>query len=687
MGPPPTAGTAARPVARQRTAGPQPDVEQLAIDTVRTLTMDAVEEASSGHPGMPMAMAPVAYLLFTRVMRHNPIDPRWPDRDRFVLSAGHGSMLLYAALHLSGYDLSLNDIRAFRQWDSRTPGHPERDPLYAAPGVETTTGPLGQGFANGVGMAMAERFLRERYGPDLIDHRTYAICSDGDLMEGVASEAASLAGHLGLGRLVYVYDDNGITIDGGTDLSFAGEDVEARFRAYGWQVLTVADANDLVAAESALWEARAEEKCPSLIRVRSVIAYPAPGKQGTSGAHGAPLGKQEVRATKLALAVDPEARFHVPQEVYDAWDAGARGERLQAEWRSHFETWRDERPDLAREWDRAWRGRAEPELGDALPGFDPAEKPTLATRAASGMVLQALAPLAPTMVGGSADLAESVKTGLAGEAAFARDRAGRNVHWGVREHAMAAAVNGLALHGGIVRPFGSTFLVFSDYMRPAIRLSALMRLPVTWVFSHDSLGLGEDGPTHQPVEHLAALRAIPGLTVIRPADAAETAEAWRVILEGLDGPACLVLSRQGVPVLERGGELAPAEGLASGAYVLAAAPEALEERAVLVGTGSEVAVALAARGELAGEGVGARVVSMPSWELFAAQDAGVQEQVMPPGLPRVSIEAAATFGWERWVDRAVGVDRFGASAPGDVVLRNLGITPGAAAAAVRELLA
>ncbi|HEV3377819.1 MAG TPA: transketolase, partial [Thermoleophilaceae bacterium] len=528
-------------------------VDRLCIDTIRTLTMDAVQRANSGHPGMPMAMAPVAYLLYTCYMRHNPRDPAWPDRDRFVLSAGHGSMLLYSVLHLCGYDVSLDEIKRFRQWGSLTPGHPERIlGGHETPGVETTTGPLGQGFANGVGMAMAERFIRERYGAEIMDHRVFAICSDGDLMEGVAAEAASLAGHLGLGRIVYIYDDNHISIDGATTLSFDTEDVDARFSSYGWHVEAVEDANDLLALSRALETAIAEEERPSLIRVRSTIAWPAPNARGTAAAHGAPLGEGEVRATKEALGWDPDLDFHVPSEVYEAFRACvARGEELQREWQRRLARWRAQDSARAAEWERAWQGRPAEGLAEALPSFDPAEAGALATRAAGSAVMQAFKPYVPTMLGGSADLAESTKTEFKGDPSFGRERAGRNVHFGVREHAMGAVVNGMALLGGIVKPYGSTFLIFSDYMRPPIRLSALMRLPVVWVFSHDSVALGEDGPTHQPVEHYATLRAIPGLTVIRPADAAETAEAWRVALEDCDGPVCLLLTRQAVPVLDR----------------------------------------------------------------------------------------------------------------------------------------
>jgi transketolase len=657
-----------------RAAGPGA-VDRLCVDTIRTLAMDAVQAANSGHPGMPMAMAPVAYVLFARVMRHNPRDPRWPDRDRFVLSAGHGSMLLYAALHLCGYDVSLQDLKAFRQWGSLTPGHPE---YGLTPGVETTTGPLGQGFANGVGMAMAERFLRERYGPEVCDHHTFAICSDGDLMEGVASEAASLAGHLGLGRIVYFYDDNGITIDGETALSFDSEDVDARMRAYGWHVVSVPDANDLSALQRAVDAATAEEQRPSLIRVRSVIGFGSPNKAGSSVSHGAPLGEEEVRAAKLALGWDPDRHFHVPGEVREAFsEVCRRGEQGQRTWESRVKRWRATHPDQGLEWECAMRGHPLPGVDDAWPVFDEGE---LATRSASSRAMQAFAPFIPTMVGGSADLASSVGTRLKGEVDYERARAGRNIHWGVREHAMAGAVNGLALHGGIVRPYGSTFLQFSDYMRPAIRLSALMCLDVVWLFSHDSVGLGEDGPTHQPIEHLASLRAIPGLTVIRPADARETVVAWQVILEQLRGPVCLVLSRQALPVLDRDA-LAPAEGLSRGGYVLADGADA-----IIVATGSEVCTALAGRALLADAGIGARVVSMPSLELFAEQSNAYRDSVLPPGVPSVSVEAGVAQGWERWVDRSVSIERFGASAPGPEVMTRLGITAEAVQAAVQALL-
>jgi len=658
--------------------GTQVDRERLAIDTIRTLAMDAVQQANSGHPGMPMGMAPVAYLLFTEVMRHNPRDPRWQDRDRFVLSAGHGSMLLYAALHLSGYDVTLDDIKAFRQWESRTPGHPE---VHHTPGVETTTGPLGQGFGNAVGMALAERFLRERYGAEVMDHRIFGICSDGDLMEGVASEAASIAGHLGLGRLVFLYDDNHISIDGDTALSFDTEDVEARFRAYGWHTQHVDDANDLGALRRAIAAAVAEEERPSLIRVRSTIAFGAPHKAGTAGAHGAPLGEDEVRATKEAYGWDPDNRFFVPDGVYEHFSAVERGAEAQREWEHRFRAWQDANPELAQEWHAAWAGRPLPGLGAALPRWDPGEQ--LATRAAGGETLQAIAPYLPTMVGGSADLNESVKTGIKAEGAYSRERAARNVFWGIREHAMGSAVNGMQLHGGIVKPYGATFLQFADYMRPAIRLSALMSIPVMWIYSHDSVALGEDGPTHQPVEHLAALRAIPGLTVIRPSDANETAVAWRVMVEEIDGPCVLVLSRQNLPVLEHADGVGSAEDLVRGAYVLVEDPAAA---ATIVATGSEVSLALAARELLAGEGVAARVVAMPSWELFAAQDEDYRRSVLPPEQPKVSVEAGIAMGWSQWVDASVSIERFGASAPGETVMRELGMTPQHVAEVVRGLL-
>ncbi|MHB8657631.1 MAG: transketolase [Solirubrobacteraceae bacterium] len=655
------------------------ELERRCIDTIRALSMDAVQAANSGHPGLPMAMAPVAHLLYSRFMQHDPSAPGWPDRDRFVLSAGHGSMLLYATLHLSGYGITLEDLKEFRQWGSLTPGHPERG---MTPGVETTTGPLGQGFANGVGMALAECFLRERYGAEVVDHRVFAICSDGDLMEGVSAEAASLAGHLGLGRLVYLYDDNRITIDGSTELSFSTENVLERFAAYGWHTAAVRDVNDLEALAEAIEQAVAEERRPSLIRVHSVIGYPAPNRQGTPQAHGQPLGEDEVRATRAIMGLDPESRFEVAEEVRAAYaNAAERGALARREWAQRFARWSDEHPEPAREWERAQSGTLEPGLSRALPVFDPASTSKLSTRAAGGQAMAAIAGFAPTMLGGAADLVESTKTQLPGRGSFARGRPGANIHWGIREHAMGAAVNGLAMHGGIVKPYGSTFLVFSDYMRPAIRLSALMELPVVWVFTHDSISVGEDGPTHQPVEHYAALRAIPGLTVIRPADANETVQAWRVALECVSGPVCLLLSRQDLPVLDP--ELV-ARHPERGAYVLAEPEGPLD--VVLVASGSEVAVAREARLELAGEGVHCRVVSMPSWELFDAQSEAYRAAIIPRDVPSVSIEAGVGQGWSRWTDISVSLERFGASAPGPRVMEALGMIPARVVAAAREAI-
>jgi transketolase len=627
---------------------------QLSIDTIRTLAMDAVEQAGSGHPGMPMAMAPAAWVLYGEIMRHNPRDPDWPDRDRFVLSAGHGSMLLYAVLHLSGYDLSLDELKNFRQWGSLTPGHPERDRIHVTPGVEVTTGPLGQGFANGVGMAMAEKFLRERYGPEVMNHHVYGIVSDGDLMEGIASEAASLAGQLALGRLVYLYDDNEVTLDGPASLSFTAEDRAKRFQAYGWHTLTVEDANDIDELRHAIRAGMIEQERPTLISVKSIIGWPSP-LQGTSEVHGKALGEENVRASKEALGWDPDAKFLVPDGVYEAF-APERGERLQAEWQERFEAWRAEDEERAKEWDAAWAGRPIGPVADALPTFEVGSK--LATRGAGGKVMAAFEPLVPTMVGGAADLSESTKTEFPKSDKYTRASSGRNVYFGVREHGMGGAVNGMAAHGGIVRPYGSTFLQFADYMRGAIRLSALTGLPTAWVFTHDSVALGEDGPTHQPVEHHMALRAIPGLVYLRPADAAETAEAWRVILEDLEGPAAIALSRQNLPVLEGTGP-----GVAKGAYEILAG-----DGPTIVATGSEVWVAVEAAKD-----TGARVVSMPSWELFEEQDEEYRRSVLGDRERTLSVEAGISLGWDRYAVKHVAIDRFGASAPGTEVLEKLGI--------------
>lgn len=661
---------------------PAADPARLTIDTIRALAMDAVQHANAGHPGTAMALAPVAYLLYAEELRHDPAAPDWPGRDRFILSAGHACMLQYAALHLAGYDVTLEDLRQFRQWGSRTPGHPEHG--HTA-GVETTTGPLGQGFANGVGLAIAQRFLAERYNRPLhpvVDSWVYAICSDGDLMEGVTAEAASIAGQLGLGRLVYVYDDNRITIDGSTTISFDREDKGARFAAYGWHVQHVPDVEDLDALRAAFAAARADESRPSLIVVRSHIAFPAPNATDTSKAHGAPLGETEVRATKEVLGFDPDATFAVPDEVR-AHMAGVaeRGAAVRAGWEARLAEWAAAFPGLARERELDLVRRPRSGWVEALPAFAPDEE--VATRDAGKRVMQALKPFAPTLIGGAADLVESTKTELEGAGIFAATHAGRNVPFGIREHAMGSIVNGIALEPAMLRPFGSTFLIFSDYMRPAVRLSALMGLPVAWVWTHDSVAVGEDGPTHQPVEHHMALRAIPGLWYVRPADANETAMAWRIALERDDGPVALALSRQKLPTLDRT-EVAPAAGALRGAYTLWQSDPDLEPDVVVVATGSEVHVAL--EGARAVDG-NVRVVSMPCWELFEAQGADYAAEVLPPGAPRVSVEAGVTFGWERWADASIGIDRYGASAPYQRVLEELGITPAAVASAVTAALA
>lgn len=665
------------------------DIERLSIDTIRTLAMDSVQKANAGHPGTAMALAPVAYVLYREVLRVNPADPGWPDRDRFVLSAGHACILQYAALHLAGYDLPLEQLEQFRQWGSITPGHPEH---FLTPGIETTTGPLGQGVGNAVGMAMAERFLAQRYnrpGQEIVDHHVYAIASDGDLMEGVSQEAASLAGAFGLGKIVLFYDDNRITIDGTTALSFDYEDKGARFEAYGWHVQHVADVNDLAALRLAVTDARSETERPSLIVVRSHIAFPAPTAQDTAKAHGAPLGEDEVRATKEILGWDPDAHFVVPEEVSQHMDRRAAGEELTAEWRGRFERWRAAFPELAVDWERAWAGKPTPGWAEALPRFDPKETPKMATRAAGAKVMAAFAPHFPTMLGGAADLVESTKTTFDGAGVYGRFFAGRNIPFGVREHGMGAIVNGLAVHGAIVKPYGSTFLIFSDYMRPSVRLSALMGLPVLWVWTHDSIGLGEDGPTHQPVEHATALRAIPNLWVVRPADANETSVAWKVALEREDGPVAMLLSRQDLPVLDTD-EVADAGGVERGAYVLWEANENGEPDLVLMATGSEVWITLEAAKTLAGEGVATRVVSMPCWELFEEQPADYRQSVLPPEVDaRLSVEAGSGLGWWRWVGEGgdvVSLERFGASAPGATVLEKLGFSAENVAGRARALL-
>ncbi len=660
------------------------EVRRLSIDTIRGLSMDAVQKADSGHPGTAMALAPLAYTLFKRFLRVNPRDTAWPDRDRFVLSSGHACVLQYSLLHLCGYDLSLEDLQQFRQWGSRTPGHPERG--HTA-GIEVTTGPLGQGFANAVGMAIAERFLADRFnrpGRELVDHHVYAICSDGDLMEGVSQEAASIAGHFGLGKLIVCYDDNRITIDGTTSISFDGENHTARLAADGWHVQRVEDSEDLDALEAAISVARAEAERPSFIAIRSHIAFPAPHAIDTAKAHGSALGEDEVRATKQVMGFDPDRSFWVDERVYEHMSLCECGASLQAEWQERFDRWREAFPEMAEDWDRAWTGRLREGWRESLPEFKAGEE--IATRSAGQKAMAAFAEFAPTMIGGAADLVESTKTLFDGGGEFSKVHAGRNVPFGIREHAMGAIVNGAAAHGGIVKPYGSTFLMFSDYMRGAVRLSALMSLPVVWVWTHDSVGLGQDGPTHQPVEHYASLRAIPRLWVIRPGDANETAEAWRVALEREDGPVALLLSRQNVLVLDRN-EVAKASGLRRGGYVLWDSPAGDEAdgaqtqgepEIVLIATGAEVPPTLEAGRALAARGTRVRVVSMPCMDLFEEQPHEYRDEVLPPRTRvRLAVEPGASMSWWKWVGidgDVLGLDRFGASAPGTTVLKELGFT-------------
>jgi len=663
----------------------QTEIGRLSVDTIRALSMDAVQKANSGHPGTAMALAPLAYTLFRRFLRINPADTAWPDRDRFVLSSGHACVLQYSLHHLVGYELSLDDLEHFRQWGSRTPGHPERG---HTPGIEVTTGPLGQGFANAVGMAIAERFLAERYnrpGKPVVDHHVYAICSDGDMMEGISQEAASVAGHFGLGKLIVCYDDNHITIDGTTAISFDGEDHLARLAADGWHVQRVGDSEDLDALSAAISAAREETGRPSFIAIRSHIAYPAPNAVDTAKSHGAPLGEDEVRAAKQAMGFDPERSFWVDPAVYEHMSLLQSGAGVQQEWSARFASWREALPELAEDWDRAWSGRLREGWRESLPQFAAGEK--IATRAAGQKAMGAFAEFAPTMIGGAADLVESTKTVFDGGGEFSRVHAGRNVPFGIREHAMGAIVNGAAAHGGIVKPYGSTFLIFSDYMRASVRLSALMGLPVVWVWTHDSVGLGEDGPTHQPVEHYAALRAIPRLWVIRPGDANETSEAWRLALEREDGPVALLLSRQNIEVLDRS-EVAPADGLARGGYVLWESGPTPE--VILISTGAEVALTLGAARALAAAGTPARMVSMPCMELFEAQPPEYREEVLPRAVgARLAVEPGATMSWWKWVGSdgdVIGLDRFGASAPGATVLEELGFNEENILARARALL-
>jgi transketolase len=666
------------------------ELDNLCVNTIRFLSVDAVEKANSGHPGLPMGAAPMAYVLWTRFLKHNPTNPAWANRDRFVLSAGHGSILLYSLLHLTGYDLTLEQLKSFRQWGSKTPGHPERG---LTPGVETTTGPLGQGFANSVGMAIAEDYLAARYnrpGRQIVNHYTYALVSDGDLMEGVASEAASLAGHLKLGKLICLYDDNQITLSAGTNITFT-EDRARRFEAYGWHTQTVENGNDLAAIDRALRAAQAEKERPSLILVRTHIGYGAPNKEDTFAAHGSPLGEKEMKLTKLALGWPLDPTFIIRDEALAHFRRAVRdGKKAEAEWNTEFSKYGKTLPGLAAEFQQEMAGKLPKSWDAGIPTF-PADPKGMATRVASGKVLNTIDKRLPTLIGGSADLDPSTHTALKamgdfesprdeagnlqGSAGGGWSRAGRNLHFGVREHAMGSIANGLAVHGGII-PFTATFLIFSDYMRPAIRLAALMEQRVIFVFTHDSIALGEDGPTHQPVEQLASLRAIPQLVVIRPCDANETAMAWRVAIETRNRPFALILTRQDLPTLDRT-RFAGAEGLRRGAYVLSDAPRGKPD-VILIGTGSEVSLIVAAGQKLAEGKVKVRIVSMPSLELFDAQPRRYRESILSPAVgARLAVEAGSTQGWRKYVGDegdVVGVDRFGASAPGKVVMREYGFT-------------
>lgn len=673
--------------AKQRGTGKMTKLDRLCINTIRMLSADCIEKANSGHPGMPLGAAAMAYVLFTRFLRHNPLNPEWPDRDRFVLSAGHGSMLLYSLLHLTGYDLSLDELKNFRQWDSKTPGHPE---YGLTPGVETTTGPLGQGFANGVGMAVAERYLAacfNRPGHEIVNHYIYGIVGDGDLMEGISHEAASLAGHLRLGRFICLYDDNHISIEGSTDLTFT-ENRLARFKAYGWHVQQVEDGNDLEAIEKAIIGAQKESERPSLIAVRTHIGYGSPNKQDTAGAHGEPLGSEEIKLTRENLGWPVDQPFFIPDEALNNFrQALDKGEKKEKQWREHFCAYEKAFPEKGKEWRRWIKGELPENWEKDIPFFS-ADSKGIATRAASGTVLNAVAPYLHNLLGGSADLGPSNKTLIKGEEDFqSGNHGGRNFHFGVREHAMGSILNGMALHGGLI-PYGATFLVFSDYMRPAIRLAALMNLKVIYVFTHDSIGLGEDGPTHQPIDQLASLRAIPNLTVVRPCDANETAEAWKFALKKSKGPVALALTRQSVPTLDRKA-FASADGLHRGAYILHDANDGKPE-VILIASGSEVHIAIEAAQKIEEKGIAVRVVSMPSWELFERQPENYRRLVLPSNVKvRIAIEAASSQGWHRFVGSTGGLvtlDRFGASAPYKTLYEKFGITSDAVVEKALELL-
>jgi transketolase len=660
-------------------------LDELCVDTIRTLSIDAVQKANSGHPGLPLGAAPMAYVLWQRNLKHNPRDPHWPDRDRFVLSAGHGSMLLYSLLHLTGYDLTLDDLKAFRQWGSRTPGHPE---VHLTPGVEATTGPLGQGSGNAIGMAIAERFLAARYnrpGHEMVDHRTFCLISDGDLMEGISSEAGSLAGHLKLGKVIYLYDDNHVSLDGPTSQAFT-EDVLRRYEAYGWQVLRVENGNtDLEAIDAAIRNAVSQQERPTLIAVRTTIGYGSPHKAGTSAAHGSPLGVEEVALTKKALGWEwPEAFYEPPEALKNFRTALERGAKAQGDWQQRFDAWAKASPDLAAEWRTAAAGGLPPGWDADLPQWKAGE--SVATRVAGGKALNAIAKHVPWLLGGDADLSESTKTKIEGPGSFdGQTGEGNNIHFGVREHAMAAIANGMACHGG-VRPFVATFFCFSDYMRPSVRLAALSHLPTIFVWTHDSIGLGEDGPTHQAVEHLMALRAMPHFAIIRPGDANEAAQAWRAAMEDQDGAIGLVLSRQNLPVLDRSG----ARGdVSRGGYIFADATGGAP-KLILLATGSELQLAVGGRKKLEEEGIPTRVVSMPCWQFFDKQPGEYRQDVLPPAVQaRVSIEAGVPLGWQKYVGDvggSIGVDRYGASAPGEIVMKEYGFTVDHVAAFARELL-
>lgn len=650
------------------------NIEQLAINTVRTLSIDGVQKANSGHPGMPMGAAPMGHVLYAHYMKYNPKNPDWANRDRFILSAGHGCMLQYSLLHLTGFNVTIDDLKSFRQLHSKTAGHPEYGLID---GVDVTTGPLGQGFANGIGFAIAQKHLAARYnkpGFELFDYKVYAICSDGDMMEGVTSEAASLAGHLELGNLIYLYDDNHISIEGSTDIAF-NEDVAKRFESYGWHVQVVEDGNDVTAIVNAVRNAKAETQKPSLIKVRTQIAYGSPNKVNTAGSHGSPLGADEIKLVKEFFGFDPELSFHVPAEVEEFYHAaGAKGTDANAKWDELFTQYKEKFPELAAEYETAQRGELPQDWKEALPVF-PASKDKMATRQASGKVLNAIAAKIPALIGGAADLAPSTETNLKEYDSFtSENRNGRNFHFGIREHAMGSALVGMALTKGVI-PFGATFLMFSEYMRPPIRLAAIMKIRPIFVYTHDSIGLGEDGTTHQPVEQLVSLRSIPNITVIRPADANETAQAWRVALEHQDGPVVLVFTRQGLPVLDQD-KYANASLLEKGAYVLSEAEG--EPELILIGTGSEVALVLDAQAKLKEQGISARVVSMPSWELFEKQDAAYKEEVLPKAIKkRLAVETGSPLGWHKYVTDegdVIAMTTFGESAPADELYKLFGFT-------------